>query len=74
VVTAMTGESALETVRVTHPDLAILDMMMPAGNGLDVCRALRARPETAAMPVIILSACSAEVDRVVAFEFGVTTM
>jgi two-component system phosphate regulon response regulator PhoB len=71
VVTAITGESALESVGATHPDLAILDMMMPAGTGLEVCRALRARPETAAMPVIILSACSAEVDRVVAFEIGV---
>ncbi|HEV7406696.1 MAG TPA: response regulator transcription factor [Chthoniobacteraceae bacterium] len=71
VVTAATGETALEKVSEEHPDLAILDMMMPSGSGLEVCRAMRARPETAAIPVIMLSACSAEVDRVVAFELGV---
>lgn len=71
VVTAVTGETAIEKVKQEHPDLAILDMMMPAGTGLDVCRALRSQPETAAIPVIMLSACSAEVDRVVAFEIGV---
>lgn len=71
VVTAATGETALKRVSEEHPDLAILDMMMPAGSGLEVCRTLRARPETAALPVIMLSACSAEVDRVVAFEIGV---
>jgi two-component system phosphate regulon response regulator PhoB len=71
VITATTGEGALESVSAAHPDLAILDMMMPAGSGLDVCRSLRARPETATMPIIMLSACSAEVDRVVAFEIGV---
>lgn len=71
VFTATTGEAALESVSNARPDLAILDMMMPSGTGLDVCRALRARAETAAVPVIMLSACSAEVDRVVAFEIGV---
>jgi two-component system phosphate regulon response regulator PhoB len=71
VLTATTGESALESACAAHPDLAILDMMMPAGTGLEVCRALRARRETASLPVIMLSAGSAEVDRVVAFEIGV---
>lgn len=71
VVTATTGEAALASVSAAHPDLAILDMMMPAGTGLEVCRAMRARPEPAGIPVIMLSACSAEVDRVVAFEIGV---
>jgi two-component system phosphate regulon response regulator PhoB len=46
-------------------------MMMPSGTGLDVCRVLRARRETAALPVIMLSACTTETDRVVAFEIGV---
>lgn len=71
VFTATTGEGALERVSVAHPDLAILDMMMPSGTGLEVCRAMRARADTAGIPVIMLSACSAEVDRVVAFELGV---
>ncbi len=71
VVTASTGQDALESVSAAHPDLAILDMMMPSGSGLEVCRAMRARVDLAGIPVIMLSACSAEVDRVVAFEIGV---
>jgi two-component system phosphate regulon response regulator PhoB len=70
VLTATTGEGALASVSAAHPDLAILDLMMPAGTGLEVCRAMRARADLAGIPVIMLSACSAEVDRVVAFEIG----
>ena len=71
VVTATNGEGALESIAETQPDLAILDMMMPAGSGLDVCRVLRSHRDTASLPVIMLSACTTETDRVVAFEIGV---
>src|SRR3954451_7064755 len=69
--TASTGRAALEGVKAIVPDLAILDMMMPEMTGVEVCRALRAQPATAEIPLIMLSARTAEIDRVVAFEVGV---
>src|SRR5579862_9995103 len=62
VVTASDGAEALERVASDHPDLAVLDVMMPRVDGLDVVRALRADPATCTMPVILLSAKAQAVD------------
>ena len=50
------GSSALDAVRQRVPDLLILDVMMPALDGHDVCRVLRAAPETAHLPILMLTA------------------
>ena len=62
------GETALELARTTHPDLIILDVMLPKRNGLEVLHDLRAEGRT--MPIIILSAKSAEMDKVAGLELG----
>jgi CheY-like chemotaxis protein len=55
-VEAEDGESSLEIARRERPDIVILDMMMPRGNGLEVLNALRQEPELADTPVIVLTA------------------
>ena len=64
------GLSALADAREHLPDLAILDIMMPAMSGLDVCRQLRADLATAAVPVIFLSACAEKADIAAGFAAG----
>jgi DNA-binding response OmpR family regulator len=56
VITAENGASGLLRARDDQPDLIILDVMMPGMNGLDVARSLRKSDETAAIPIILLSA------------------
>jgi two-component system phosphate regulon response regulator PhoB len=67
---AATGLQALEIARRTPPALIILDLMLPGLPGTEVCRRLRAEPETRDVPIIILSARGEEIDRVVGFEVG----
>ncbi len=61
VTAASTGEEGLEAVRRETPDLIILDQRLPTKNGIEVCAALKSSKETAAIPVIMVSA-TAEVD------------
>ena len=56
VIRASNGEEALELALAEHPDLAVLDIMMPKLDGCEVTRSLRSHPETADMPVILLTA------------------
>lgn len=70
VVEAVDGEEALRKVAEDKPALMILDLMLPQGNGLEVCRVLRGRRETADLPIVMLTAKAAEVDRVLGLEFG----
>jgi len=56
VATAVDGEEGLKMLHSDPPDLVISDIMMPKVNGLELLAALRSSPETAAMPVILLSA------------------
>lgn len=56
VVTASDGEKALDIVSQSPPDLILLDDIMPGLNGHEVCRAIRANPETAHIPVVMCSA------------------
>ena len=65
--TATTGEEALDEVRKQVPDLIVLDLVLPALSGIEVCRLVR---ETSQVPIIVLSAKGAERDKVQALEFG----
>ena len=56
VLVAVDGEEALAKARAERPDLVLLDVMMPKMNGFDVCQALRADPELAAMRILMLTA------------------
>lgn len=61
--TASRGEEALTKARETQPALILLDVMMPGLNGWDVARELKADPNTADVPVVLLSARTQEEDR-----------
>lgn len=67
---AINGKMALMAVGVVPPDLILLDIMMPDLNGYEVCKALKANPKTASIPVIFLSALNEVFDKVKAFEVG----
>ncbi|HHH11990.1 MAG TPA: response regulator transcription factor, partial [Sorangium sp.] len=67
---AATGQRALDALDEQLPDLVLLDLMLPDMSGNDVCRRLRSQPRTRAVPVMMLTAKAAEIDRVVGFEVG----
>jgi two-component system response regulator VicR len=67
VAVARDGQEALDKARREHPDLIILDLMLPRLDGLEVCRALRRERD---VPIIMLTARDAEIDRVVGLELG----
>ena len=66
-IVARDGEQALVMARVEHPELVILDLMLPGIDGLEVCRVLRQNGD---LPIIMLTAKDAEIDRVVGLELG----
>lgn len=69
--TAHTGKDALAGARLQpHPDLILLDVMLPDVSGLEVCRELRADKSTKGIPIVMLTARAEEIDRVVGFEMG----
>lgn len=70
VLTAENGAEALRKARVAQPDLVILDLMLPEVDGFEVCKILRADALTAKVPVLMLTAKAAEVDRVLGLELG----
>jgi len=70
VITAADGSSALNAVHNEHPDLIVLDIMLPGIDGLEVCRQLRREDDTATVPIIMLTAKSDEIDKVVGLEVG----
>ncbi|MBI4289392.1 MAG: response regulator [Chloroflexi bacterium] len=70
VLEARDGIEALEVARVERPDLVLLDVMMPGMDGLEVCRCLKADPETDGIAVIILTAMAQDADRARALEAG----
>ena len=67
VLTAYDGTEALRLARETHPDLVILDLMLPGINGLEVCHALRNESD---VPVIMLTARTSEQDRIYGLDLG----
>jgi DNA-binding response OmpR family regulator len=64
------GDLALKAAAETVPDLVILDLNLPVVSGSEVCRLLRGRPETAQVPIIMLTARTAESDRVTGLDLG----
>jgi len=56
VITAGDGEQAVERARTEHPDLVVMDIMMPKMDGYEACRLIKSDPETRQIPVIILTA------------------
>jgi adenylate cyclase len=70
VLTATGGREALGKVRAEHPDLVLLDVMMPDLNGYEVCRALRADAATEILPVVMITALDPAAERVRGIEAG----
>jgi len=70
ILTSRDGEDALGQARKNHPDLILLDLMLPGMDGLEVCKALKNDTKTASIPVIMLTAKSQESDKVVGLELG----
>jgi DNA-binding response OmpR family regulator len=64
------GDAALRAVSDQPPDLVILDLNLPVLSGLEVCRILRARPDTASLPIIMLTARTSEAERVSGLDLG----
>ncbi|MBL8527669.1 MAG: response regulator [Burkholderiales bacterium] len=70
IVTASSGEEALERIERDAPDLVLLDVMMPGMDGYAVCRAIRAEPRTQILPVIMVTALDPHEERVKGLEAG----
>ena len=70
VATAADGAEALKKARELLPGLVILDLMLPEMDGLEVCKILRRESATATMPILMLTAKAAEIDRVLGLELG----
>jgi len=67
---ARNGEDALDLAVRQHPDLVILDLMLPGMDGLEVCKNLKGDTKTASIPIIMLTAKSQESDKIVGLELG----
>jgi two-component system phosphate regulon response regulator PhoB len=70
VISAENGAEALKKARSALPSLIVLDLMLPEIDGLEVCKMLRRDPATAGIPIIMLTAKAAEMDRIVGLEIG----
>lgn len=70
VVSCHDGEEGLDLAGSEHPDLIILDLMLPGIDGLEVCKSLRKERDTSSIPVIILTAKAQETDKIVGLELG----
>jgi phosphate regulon transcriptional regulator PhoB len=70
VLEAEDGEHALKLLERTRPNLVILDLMLPGMSGLELCKLLRDRHETARVPILMLTAKAGEADKVVGLEIG----
>jgi two-component system, OmpR family, phosphate regulon response regulator PhoB len=67
---AADGEMALNLARHERPDLVLLNVMMPFMDGFEVLRRLKESPDTRAIPVIMLTACTGDADTTFGFEIG----
>ena len=70
VITAYNGQTGLRAVAEARPDLVILDLTLPELDGFEFCRRIRRQPETARLPILVLSGRVEEVDKVVMLELG----
>jgi DNA-binding response OmpR family regulator len=65
-----TGDAALKALSTDRPDLVILDLNLPVMSGVEVCRIMRARPETQSLPLIMVTARTSELDRISGLDLG----
>jgi len=70
VFTAYDGQQALDQVRDLHPDLVVSDILMPNMDGYDPCRRLRGAPETALLPIVLVTSLDAQGERIKGLEAG----
>jgi len=70
VITAYNGEDALKIIAEEHPDIILLDVMMPGMDGFEVCRTIRKNPEIAHIPVVLVTALDQPEDRVEGLKAG----
>lgn len=70
VAAAADGEEGLQQLFASRPDALVLDLMLPGASGLEILRELRAEPLTHDLPVLVLTARSAEMDKLLGFEHG----
>ena len=69
-IAAAAGDEALKLAKAQLPALVVLDLMLPEVDGLEVCKLLRRDPSTAKIPILMLTAKAAEIDRVLGLELG----
>ena len=69
-IVARSGEDAIAQAKKNHPDLILLDIMLPGIDGLEVCKTLKSDGKTSPIPIIMLTAKSQESDKVVGLELG----
>jgi len=70
VLEAEDGEQALKLLQREKPNLVILDLMLPGLSGMELCKLLRQRSDTAKLPILMLTAKAGEADRIVGLEMG----
>jgi two-component system alkaline phosphatase synthesis response regulator PhoP len=70
VIEAEDSEQALKLLQRARPNLIILDLMLPGMSGMELCKLLRDRQDTAHMPILMLTAKAAEADKVIGLEMG----
>ena len=70
--TARDGVEALKKARSIHPDLILLDLMLPEMDGYAVCEILRRDPSTSSIPILILTALTSQLGRLAGFDCGAT--
>ena len=70
VIVAMDGQEALQKIFEEHPDLILLDIMMPKMNGFEVCKELKSNPLTQFIPVVMVTALQEVEDKIRGIEAG----
>ncbi len=67
---AYNGQDIIERIEIEQPDLIILDIMMPIGDGRDICRDIRKNPKTKKIKILMLSAKREHFERILGLEIG----
>ena len=70
VVSAYSGQEAVDTAISDQPDIILLDVMMPGMDGFEACRRIKENPETMHIPIVMVTALDQQTDRVVGLEAG----
>src|SRR5579859_1301977 len=70
VITATTGEAGIAAVHAQHPDLVLLDVVLPGRSGYEVCRELKEDPETRLIPIVMITGLTDREDRIRGIEAG----